>query len=167
MDKQILTDKIENMIYQIRGRRVMLDKDLAELYGVETKYLTRQVRRNIERFPGDFMLLLTYQEVKNLRCQIGTSSYGGRRYMPYAFTQEGVAMLSSALNSKRAILVNIHIMRAFVALKRVAITYAGLKHKIDEMEKKYDGQFSGVFEAIRRLLEPPVEPPKRRIGFHT
>jgi hypothetical protein len=95
-----------------------------------------------------------------------TSSWGGRRYEPYAFTQEGIAMLSSVLNSERAIMVNIQIMRAFVALRRIALTYSGLKCKIDEMEKKYDGQFSVVFEAIRKLLEPPPLKPKRRIGFH-
>jgi hypothetical protein len=163
MDRLVPADKIENKIYQIRGKRVMIDKDLAKLYEVKTKQLTRQIRRNIERFPEDFMFRLTRQE--NLRCQIGTSSYGGRRYLPYAFTEQGIAMLSSVLNSRRAILVNIQIMRAFVGLRRVAVTYVGLKRKIDEMEKKYDGQFGLVFEAMRKLLEPAPEPPKRRIGF--
>lgn len=164
MDKLVPVENIENKIFQIRGKRVMMDKDLAELYEVETYQLTRQVRRNIDRFPADFMFQLTKQEF--LSCQIGSSNRGGTRYMPYAFTQEGVTMLSSVLNSKRAVLVNIQIMRAFVNLRRVAITYVGLKRKMDEMEKKYDGQFGVVFEAIKKLLEPPPEPPKRRIGFH-
>ena len=166
MGALIAAEKIESKIFQIRGKKVMLDSDLACLYEVETKQLTRQVRRNASRFPRDFMFLLTPQEVRNLRCQIGTSSYGGRRYLPYAFTEQGVAMLSSVLNSKRAILVNIQIMRAFVSLRRVALTYTGLKRKIDDMENKYDAQFGVVFEAIRKLLEPPPAKPKPRIGFH-
>ena len=166
MGKLVPIAKIENRIFQIRGRKVMLDRDLAELYGVETKVLLQAVRRNIKRFPDDFMQQLTRQEVANLRCQIGTSSYGGRRYVPYVFTEQGVAMLSSVLNSRRAILVNIQIMRAFTSMRRAALTYTGLKHKIDDMEKKYDSQFSVVFEAIRQLLEPPPDPPKPRIGFH-
>ena len=166
MGKLVLAEKIENKIYQIRGKKIMLDKDLAELYGVPTKVLTQSIKRNIKRFPSDFMLLLTYQEVRNLRSQFVTSSWGGRRYLPYAFTQEGVAMLSSVLNSERAILVNIQIMRAFVSLRRIAVTYIGLKRKIDQIEKKYDGQFAVVFQAIKKLLEPPPEKPKRRIGFH-
>jgi tetrahydromethanopterin S-methyltransferase subunit G len=165
MGKLVSVENIESRIFQIRGKRVMLDRDLAELYGVPTKALVQSVGRNIKRFPNDFMLVLTYQEFRNLKSQIVTSSWGGRRYLPYAFTQEGVAMLSSVLNSERSILVNIQIMRAFVALRRVAVTYAGLKRKINEMEKKYDNQFSVVFEAIKKLLDPPPEPPKRRIGF--
>ena len=165
MEKLISVEKIENKIFHIRGKKVMIDEDLARLYGVETKQLTRQVRRNIERFPEDFMLRLTKEEI--LRCQIGTSRWGGRRHLPYAFTEQGVAMLSSVLNSRRAILVNIQIMRAFVNLRRVALTYAGLKRKIEGMEKKYDAQFRIVFEAIKKLLEPPPEKPKRRIGFHS
>ncbi len=157
-------EKIENRIFQIRGKRAMLDEDLARLYEVETKQLTRQVRRNSERFPNDFMFRLTKQEF--LRCQFGTSNKGGRRYLPYVFTEQGIAMLSGVLNSKRAILVNIQIMRAFVSLRRVALTYTGLKRKIDDMEKKYDTQFGIVFEAIRELIEPPPEKPKSKIGFH-
>jgi len=157
-------EKIESKIFRIRGKNVMLDKDLACLYGVETKQLTRQVRRNIERFPEDFMFQLTRQEI--LRRQFGTSSYGGRRYLPYVFTEQGTAMLSSVLKSRRAILVNVQIMRAFIGLRRMVITYAGLKRKIDEMEKKYDAQFGIVFEAIRQLIGPPLEPPKPKIGFH-
>ena len=162
MDTIAQIEKIENKIFQIRGKRVMFDRDLAELYGVPTKQLTRQVRRNLERFPDDFMFKLTNGEI--LRCQIGTSSYGGRRYLPYAFTEQGVAMLSSVLNSRRAILVNIQIMRAFVSLKRIGLTYVALRRKIDEMEKKYDEQFFVVFEAIKKLIEPP-EKPRRMIGF--
>jgi ORF6N domain len=128
--------------------------------------LIRQVQRNIKRFPDDFMFLLTKKEVMNLRCQIGTSSWGGRRYLPYAFTEQGVAMLSSVLNSERAIQVNIQIMRAFVNLKRSALNYAGLKRKIEDIEKKYDAQFSIVFQVIKKLLIPPVPPkPERPLGF--
>ncbi|MEI6863584.1 MAG: ORF6N domain-containing protein [Candidatus Omnitrophota bacterium] len=156
---------VENRIFQIRGKKVLLDKDLAELYGVETKYLTRQVRRNAERFPCDFMLILTYQELRNLRCQIGASSYGGRRYLPYAFTEQGVAMLSGVLNSKQAVAVNIRIMRAFVNLRRVAVTYAGLKNKIEIMEKKYDKQFGVVFKAIWQLMEPSLAKSRVITGF--
>ena len=157
-------EKIENKIFQIRGRKIMLDKDLAALYEIETKQLTRQVRRNIKRFPEDFMFRLTKEEV--LRCQIGTSKRGGRRYLPYGFTEQGVAMLSSVLNSERAIKVNIQIMRAFVNLRRIALTYVGLKRKIEAIEKKYDAQFQIVFKAIKKLLEPPPAR-KRKIGFHT
>ena len=158
--------KIKGKIYQIRGRNVMLDKDLAELYGVTTKRLNEQVKRNIKRFPADFMFLLTNKEVMNLRSQIATSSWGGRRYELRAFTEQGVAMLSSVLNSNRAVEVNIQIMRAFVSLRRMVVTYESLKRKIDQMEKKYDGQFQIVFKAIKKLMEPPPEKPKRRIGFH-
>ncbi len=161
MHKLIPIARIESKIFQIRGKKVMLDSDLAELYDVPTKQLTRQVRRNIERFPEDFMFRLTKEET--VRCQIGTSSYGGRRYLPYVFTQEGVAMLSSVLNSRQAILVNIQIMRAFVGLRRVALTYVGLRRKMGEMEKKYDGQFAVVFQAIKKLMAPPPEKPRKII----
>jgi len=161
----MLTEKIESRIFQLRGRKVMLDSDLAMLYGVPTRQLTRQVRRNIKRFPDDFIFQLTAGEIKNLRCQIGTSSWGGRRYAPYVFTEEGVAMLSSVLNSERAIMVNIHIMRAFVRLRRTGLTYVGLKRKMDTMEKKYDSQFRVVFEALRKLLAPSPIKPKPLIGF--
>lgn len=163
MTRIVSVEKIESRIFQIRGRKVMLDRDLAELYGVETKQVTRQVRRNIRRFPEDFMFRLTKEEF--LRCQIGTSKKGGRRYLPYAFTEQGVAMLSSVLNSERAVMVNIQIMRAFVNLRRIALTYIGLKRKIEAIEKKFDAQFRIVFKAIKKLLQPaPVK--KRRIGFH-
>ena len=172
MKRPIIPEKIENKIFQTRGKKVMLDKDLAELYEVPTKVLIQAVKRNINRFPGAFMFRLTKDEF--LRCQIGTSnlrsqtvtsSWGGRRYVPYAFTEQGVAMLSSALNSKRAIMVNIQIIRAFVKLRRMALTYAGLKQKVDAMEKKYDRQFQIVFKAIKKLLEPTPVGKKRLIGF--
>jgi len=164
MKKLISHEAIEQRIFLMRGHRVMLDRDLADLYGVETRRLTRQVRRNIDRFPLDFMFVLTKKEF--LMCQNGTSSWGGRRKLPYAFTEQGVAMLSSVLNSKRAISVNIQIMRAFVNLKRFTLTYAGLKRKMDEMEMKYDDQFRIVFRTIKKLLEPPPVPEKPKIGFH-
>ncbi len=156
---------IQNKILLIRGRKVMLDKDLAELYGVETKHLTRQVRRNKDRFPVDFLLPLTQQEVANLKCHFGTSSWGGPRKLPYAFTEYGILMLSSVLNSKRAIQVNIQIMRTFAKLRELMIEHRDLREKIEKMEKKYDHQFQIVFEAIKRLLEPPTKS-KGSIGFH-
>jgi hypothetical protein len=155
---------VTRRILTVRGHNVMIDSDLAGLYQVETKALNRAVRRNPDRFPDDFMFQLTKKEDENLRFQFGTSSsgYGGRRYLPYVFTQEGVAMLSSVLNSDRAIQVNIAIMRAFVQLRRLADTHKVLSEKIAAMEKKYDAQFSVVFRAIRQLLQPPVT---RAIGF--
>jgi hypothetical protein len=144
----------------------MLDADLAELYGVPTKVFNQQVSRNRDRFPADFMFQLTAAEHRVLRSQCVTSKTGrgGRRYLPYAFTQEGVAMLSSVLRSKRAVQVNIAIMRAFVQLREILATHKDLARKLDQMEKKYDAQFKVVFDAIRKLMQPPV-PPKRRIGF--
>lgn len=151
----------------------MLDRDLAELYGVETKVLNQAVKRNPERFPEDFMFELTVEEFEVLRRQFGTSSLrsqivtsnrGGPRYLPYAFTEQGVAMLSSVLRSDRAIQVNVQIMRTFTKLRQLLLTHVELKKKIEDMEKKYDQQFQVVFEAIRQLLEPP-ETPKRKIGF--
>jgi len=166
MKEIILAERIESKIFQIRGKKVMLDSDLALLYGVETKVLIQAVKRNKSRFPEDFMFQLTKEEFKNLRSQIVTSNRGGRRYLPYVFTEQGVAMLSSVLNSNRAILVNIHIMRAFVNLRRIGLTYVGLKRKIEAMEKKYDAQFKVVFDALKKLLEPAVKQ-KRTIGFRT
>lgn len=176
MTKLVPAKRIENKIFQIRGKNVMLDRDLAVLYRVPTRRLNEQVKRNIKRFPEDFMFQLSKQEFINLKSQIVTSSLrsqsatskrGGRRYLPYAFTEQGVAMLSSVLNSKRAIMVNIQIMRAFVKLRRIALTYVGLKRKIEAMEKKYDAQFKMVFDAIKELLEPPQPGKKRKIGFRT
>jgi hypothetical protein len=165
MGELVPVAKIENRIFQIRGKRIMFDRDLAEIYGVETRILIQAVKRNYKRFPEDFMFQLTKEETASWRSQIVISNWGRRRYLPYAFTQEGVAMLSGVLNSERAIHANIQIMRAFVSLRRVALTYSGLKRKIDDMEKKYDAQFGVVFRAIKQLIEPPPEPPKRRIGF--
>lgn len=158
-------ETIRNKILFLRGKKVMLDRDLAELYGVETKYLTRQVRRNKERFPNEFLLTLTRQEVAILRCQIGTSSWGGLRYLPYAFTEHGILMLSSILNSKRAIQVNIQIMKTFIQLREMLASHKELRQKIEEMEKKYDGQFRAVFQTIKQLIEPSQKP-KKQIGFH-
>jgi hypothetical protein len=148
----------------------MLDSDLAGLYQVETKNLNKAVKRNLERFPEDFMWQLTNEEVDSLRLQIGTSNVGrgGRRYLPYVFTEQGVAMLSSVLKSKRAVQVNILIMRAFVKLREVMATHKELAHKIEALERKYqthDKELQVVFEAIKKLLEPPPIPPKRPIGF--
>jgi len=157
---------IETKILIVRGKRVMLDSDLAALYGVETKYLVRQVQRNIDRFPDDFMFFLKGQEVVNLRCQFGTSRWGGRRTVPYVFTEQGVAMLSSVLGSKQAIHVNIQIMRTFTRLREMLASNDDLRRKIEAMEAKYDQQFEVVFDAIKQLLTPPSEEPKRKIGFH-
>jgi len=160
----ILQQLIESKILFIRSKKVMLDKDLAVLYEVETKMLNRAVKRNIKRFPDDFMFQLTKKEFDNLRFHFGTSSWGGQRYLPYAFTENGVAMLSSVLNSERAIQVNIQIMRTFTKLREMLTTHKGLKQKIEEMEKKYDYQFKVVFETIKQLIEPPQKS-KKRIGF--
>jgi hypothetical protein len=167
MSKEIAVEVIATKILLIRGKRVMLDRDLAMLYEVDTSQLTRQVRRNIERFPEDFMFQLTKDEFQNLICQFGTSSWGGTRKLPYAFTEQGVAMLSGVLHSKRAIRVNIQIMRAFIQLKRMLLTNASLRRKIEEMERKYDKQFAIVFQAIKQLLEPPPAKDRRIIGFRT
>jgi len=144
----------------------MLDRDLAELYGVEVKQLKRSVRRNIDRFPSDFMFMLSKKELENWRCQFGTSNNirMGLRYSPMAFTEQGVAMLSSVLNSKRAIQVNIQIMRAFTKLRTMLLTHEDLKRKIEDMEDKYDEQFRIVFQAIKQLLQED-DKPKRKIGF--
>ena len=145
----------------------MIDRDLADLYGVETKQLKRAVRRNNERFPDDFMFILTNQEVRNLRCQIGTSNRGGSRYQPMAFSEQGVAMLSSVLNSKRAIQVNIAIMRAFVKMREIMATNKDFAEKLKIIEEKlaeHDDQFQVVFEAIKQLFTEE-EKPKKKIGF--
>ena len=161
-------ERIERSILLVRGHKVMLDSDLAELYGVTTKRLNEKVRRNLSRFPEDFMFQLTDSETDLLRSQFATSKKGrgGRRYLPYAFTEQGVAMLSSVLNSERAIKVNIEIMRTFVRLRRILASHADLARKLEELEKKYDAQFKLVFDAIRQLMAPPEpEPPMKRIGF--
>jgi hypothetical protein len=157
-------ERIERLIFIIPGQRVMLDTDLAELYGVETKALNRAFARNRERFPQDFTFQLTEDEFDDLRCQFGTSRWGGRRYRPYAFTEQGVAMLSGVLHSRRAIQVNVAIMRTFVRLRQMLASNSRLARKLDEMEQKYDHQFKIVFDAIRELMTQP-QPKKRRIGF--
>ena len=166
MKALIPVEMIEKKILLIRGEKVMLDADIAELYGVETKMLVRAVKRNIDRFPSDFMIQLNRKEFENLRFQFGTSSrWGGRRYLPYAFTEQGVAMLSSVLNSERAVKVNIEIMRAFVRLRQMLASNAELARKLDALEKKYDHQFKVVFDAIKQLMIPPDTKKKSKIGF--
>ena len=157
-------ERILHAILVLRGEKVMIDADLAALYVVETKVLVQAVKRNIDRFPLDFMFQLDELEWAALRSQSVTSK-GGRRYAPYAFTEQGVAMLSSVLRSDQAVRVNIEIMRAFVELRRMIATHADLAQKLESLERKYDGQFRVVFEAIRDLMEPASSPKKRSIGF--
>lgn len=165
MKELIPVEIIERKIYLIRDHKVMLDSDLAELYGVEVKQLKRQVRRNITRFPEDFMFELQKEENESLRSHFGTLKRGEHaKYLPYAFTENGVAMLSSVLNSERAVEVNIQIMRTFTRLRQLLLTHKDLHRKIEEMEKKYDQQFRVVFDAIRQLMKPD-EPKKGKIGF--
>jgi len=156
---------IEQKIIFLRGQRVILDKDLARLYDVGTRDLNKAVSRNRDHFPEDFMFELSKEEFNNLMFQVGTSSWGGTRKLPKAFTEQGVAMLSSVLKSKRAVQVNIEIVRAFVRLRRLLESHADLARKLEQLEKKYDAQFKVVFDAIRQLMTPPPEPPKRKIGF--
>ena len=158
-------ERIESAILFIRGQKVMLDADLAKLYGVSTKVFNQAVRRNKNRFPADFAFQLTDQEFQSLRSQFVTSNTrGGRRYRPYAFAEQGVAMLASVLQSKRAVQVNIEIMRAFVRLRRMLASNEELARKVAALERKYDAQFKIVFDAIRELMTPPT-PKRRRIGF--
>jgi uncharacterized membrane protein YccC len=159
-------EQIESVILFLRGEKVMLDADIAVLYAVETKNLVKAVKRNLARFPADFMFQLTPEEAKRLRFQIGTSNTrGGRRYLPYAFTEQGVAMLSSVLRSAQAVQVNVEIMRAFVRLRRMVNEQAELARKLDDLEERYDEQFKVVFDALRELMAPPEETEGRRIGF--
>lgn len=162
--------RIEQKILRLRGEKVMLDSDLAELYGVATKVLNQAVKRNLERFPGDFMFQLS-KEVSALvsRSQIVTLKHGANlKYRPYAFTEQGVAMLSSVLRSERAIQVNLAIMRTFVQLRQMLASHADLARKLATLESKYDKQFRVVFDAIRALIDEKQKPrPKREIGFHT
>lgn len=160
----IAEEVVEGKILLVRGQKVMLDSDLAALYRVETKALNQAVKRNPGRFPADFMFQLTGEEEASLRSHFVTSKRGGRRYPPYAFTEQGVAMLSSVLNSERAIQVNIAIMRAFVKLRQLLATHKDLARKLEQMEQKYDAQFKVVFDALRQLMQPPTSSPKR-IGF--
>lgn len=158
---------ISHKIYFLRRTRIMLDSDLAVLYGVTTSNLNKAVRRNLFRFPKDFMFRATATELKSLIFQSGISNNngrGGNRYLPYAFTEHGVAMLSSVLHSDRAVQVNIAIMRAFLQIRAMLATHEDLRRKIDEMEKRYDARFQSVFATLRQMLETPF-PPKRQIGF--
>ncbi|MGD8253770.1 MAG: ORF6N domain-containing protein [Syntrophobacterales bacterium] len=167
---QISVEQIEQLIFIVRGQKVMLSTHLAELYEVEPRVLIQAVKRNIDRFPSDFMFVLTYQEFANLKSQFVISSWGGmRRGTPYAFTEQGVAMLSSVLRSKRAVQVNIEIMRAFVRLRGLLLAHKDLAQKLKELEKrleKHDEDIGLIFEAIRELMTPPDTPPKK-IGFET
>lgn len=162
----IPAERIEHSILLLRGHKVLLDNSLAALYAVETRALIQAVQRNKDRFPSDFMFQLTSREFNNLKSQtvISSSNWGGRRSAPYAFTEQGVAMLSSILRSQRAVRVNIEIMRAFVRLRQLLSTNQELAKRLDELEKKYDDQFREVFDAIRELMAPP-DHPKRRLGF--
>jgi len=170
----IPAERIINQIYLIRGKKVMFDRDLSELYGVETKVLNQAVKRNIKRFPDDFMFQLTRKESDsflsfhndglNLKSQIVTSRWGGRRKLPNVFTEQGVAMLASILNSGRAIAVNIQIVRTFVKLREILATHSELRQKMELMEKKYDNQFKVVFKVIAQLMKDDAVP-KERIGF--
>jgi hypothetical protein len=156
--------QVETLIVVLRGHKVILDRDLAALYGVATGNLNKAVARNIERFPDDFMLQLTAEELRDLKFQSGTSSWGGTRKPPKAFTEQGVAMLSSVLRSPRAVQVNIEVMRAFVRLRQMLQANTDLARKLAALEKKYDTQFRVVFDAIRELMVPPSRD-SRRIGF--
>ena len=164
----IAGERIEEAILVIRGQKVMLDRDLAGLYGVTTSHLNRAVRRNLDRFPEDFMFQLTAEEA--LRCQFGILKRGKHsKYPTYAFTEQGVAMLSGVLRSSRAVAVNVAIMRAFVRLRQALALHRELSHKLAELERKIEGHdehIRALFEAIRRLTAPPVPPPRPEIGFH-
>jgi hypothetical protein len=168
----IPAERIEKAILLIRGQKIMLDRDLADLYGVATKALNQAVKRNRKRFPADFMFQLSHEEFDNWRSQFVTSNSPakmGVRRRPSAFTEQGVAMLSSVLSSDLAIEVNIAIMRAFVRLREIMSTHKDLARKLDELERKlaeHDEKFAIVFEAIRQLMAPPPAPTKPRIGFH-
>ena len=156
---------VVSRIAVVRGQRVMFSQDLASLYGVETRVLMQAVQRNIDRFPSDFLFQLTDQEFANLKSQIVTSSWGGVRKLPFAFTEQGVAMLSSVLRSPRAIAVNIEIMRAFVRMRALIDTNRELAKKLSALEQKYDKQFKVVFQAIYDLMDDGEKKPKRKIGF--
>jgi len=167
-ETELVPAELKQRIYSVRGQSVMLSNHLAELYGVEPKVLVQAMKRNLTRFPADFMFQLTVEEFANLKSQIVTSSWGGvRRSTPYAFTEQGVAMLSSVLRSERAVQVNIAIMRAFVNLRGLLTQDSDLARRILHLEEKYDRQFAAVFEAIRQMIEvpPAEETPERRMGF--
>ncbi len=171
MNQVVLVERVEQKIFLIRGHKVMLDAALAELYAVKTEVLNQAVKRNWERFPEDFMFRFTPEEAESLRSQfvISKQGRGGRRYLPFAFTEQGVAMFSGVLNSKRAVQVNIAIMRAFVRLRQMLAGHKHLAEKLAELERKLEGhdqKIHSLFEAIRQLMAPPVAP-RRRIGFHS
>lgn len=158
---------VMNKIYFIRGQKVMLDEDLAELYQVETKRLNEQVRRNIERFPNDFMFRLTQKEFENLKSQFATSSWGGRRKPPLAFTEQGVSMLSGVLNSETAVQVHIQIIRVFAKMKELLLTHKDILLQLEKIERKltqHDDDIALIFQYLKQLLNPP-QPPRNRIGF--
>jgi hypothetical protein len=159
-------ERIQRCIYLVRGHKIMFDNDLADLYGVETRVLLQAVKRNIERFPHDFMFQLSTAEFENLRSQIVTSSWGGRRYRPYAFTEQGVAMLSSVLRSKRAVEVNIAIMRTFVKLREILANNELLRRKIESLERKYNEQFQHVFNVLAEMVMRN-DRPRTQIGYLT
>jgi len=174
--KEIAVESVATKILVVRGRKVMLDRDLAELYGVKTRDLNKAVKRNRDRFPDDFMYQLIREEVAILKFQFGTSSWGGTRKSPNVFTEQGVAMLSGVLHSKRAVQVNIAIMRAFVRMREILLTNKDLAVKIEALELKYknhdmklseyDAHIGAIFEAIKQLMAPPPVPEKSKIGFH-
>lgn len=165
MQPSLPAEALEHRIYFIRGHRVMLDSHLAELYGVSTGNLNKAIARNLDRFPNDFMFQLSTKEHQIIRFQIGSLRWGKHsKYLPHVFTEQGVAMLSSVLRSRRAVHVNIGIMRAFVKLRRLIASYPGLARRLDELESKYDAQFKEVFDAIRSLMLSSREP-RRSIGF--
>lgn len=170
LDTEILsTQLVESIIHNIRGKKVIMDTDLAALYQVTTKRLNEQIKRNIDRFPSDFLFKLTQEECDILRSQIATSRHGGRRYLPYAFTEHGVVMAANLLNSKKAIDTSIFVVRTFIKMREFAIVYKDLAKKISDIEKKMSGQdrtIASVVIAIKRLIEQPIpEPKKREIGF--
>lgn len=171
MGKLIGQEVVIQKIFVLRGQKVMFDNDLAELYGVTTGNLNKAVKRNIKRFPRDFMFRLTNAEFERLRFQIGISKKGGRRYLPYAFTEHGIAMLSSILNSERAIQVNILIIRVFIKLRKIFSAHRELAHKVNAIERRvaeHDNYIDSIINVIRELKGSPIEKrPKRRIGFHT
>ncbi|MDQ3181649.1 MAG: ORF6N domain-containing protein [Acidobacteriota bacterium] len=161
-------ERIEQLILLAHGERVILDADLAKLYGVTTKVLNQAVKRNQARFPEDFMFQLTKEEFDNLRSQFVTSSstsYGGRRYLPYVFTEHGAIMAANVLNSEQAVVASVQVVRAFVKLRQILASNADLARKVEELEKKYDANFKVVFEAIRKLMLPPPNLKKRKIGY--
>jgi len=158
-------ERIEQKILIIRNQKVILDSDLAVLYGVETGALNRAIKRSSSRFPTDFLFQLTKEELENLRCQFGISSYGGRRYLPYAFTEHGALMAANVLNSPRAAAMSVAIIRTFIKLRQLLSVNKDLSRRLDELEEKYDGLFHVVFEEIKKLMAQPEEPKKAPMGF--